>query len=170
MKNSNQTADQKLLDYYRIAPGSLAGTTAAAGGPYGESGFFQFRGQTCYGQCRSGTASDVVMAKQFDASEHALCGGSTLQLPFNFAEVVDNLRLERYRQGIAPGNEAFTRSELITKLYYLVRSALPVSLRRQLQKAYFRNWKMFPFPTWPVDFTVDSLHQELLRLLMETSR
>jgi hypothetical protein len=168
MKNPNQTADQKLLDYYQMAPGSLVCTTATAGGPHGESGFFQFAGQICYGQCQSGRASDVAMAKQFDASEDVLRTGSVVQLPFSFAEVIDNLRLERYRQGMALGKEVLTRSGFITKLYYLIRRALPVSLRRRLQKAYFRDWEMLPFPAWPVDFTVDSLHQELLRLLMET--
>ncbi len=48
-------------------------------------------------------------------------------------------------------------------------AGLPVSVRRKLQEAYFRDWKELPFPAWPVDFTVDTLHEKLLRLLMETS-
>ena len=168
MKNSTQAADQKLLDYYRMAPGSLATTVATADGRCGESGYFQFGGQTCYGRCRSGSTSDVAMVGQFDASKDILCDGSIVQLPFSFSEVVDNLRLERYPQEIARSKEILSRSELIRKLYYLIRGALPFSLRRELQKAYFRDRKLLPFPAWPVDFTVDSLHQQLLRLLMQT--
>jgi hypothetical protein len=44
-----------------------------------------------------------------------------------------------------------------------------VSVRRNFQEAYFRDWKELPFPAWPVDFTVDTLHEKFLRLLMETS-
>jgi hypothetical protein len=168
MKNSTQTVDKELLDYYRMAPGSLAGTGATADGRCGQSGFFQFGGQICYGRCRSGTTSDGAMVGQFDASKDIVCDGPIAQLPFSFTEVVDNLRLERYAQRIALGKEILSRSELIRKLYYLIRSALPFSLRRELQKAYFRDRNLLRFPAWPVDFTVDSLHQQLLRLLMQT--
>ncbi|MFZ0883833.1 MAG: polysaccharide deacetylase family protein [Candidatus Acidiferrales bacterium] len=68
-----------------------------------------------------------------------------------------------------PSAETFAASEPVRKIYYLFREFLPVSLRRHLQRAYFRDWKELPFPAWPVDFTVDTLHEEFLRLLMETS-
>src|SRR5208282_167067 len=57
--------------------------------------------------------------------------------------------------------------ELIRKSYYFVRGLLPVPVRRHLQRAYFSGWQKLPFPAWPVDFTVDMLHQELLKLSME---
>ncbi|MGB0002059.1 MAG: hypothetical protein WBQ04_18225, partial [Candidatus Acidiferrales bacterium] len=57
----------------------------------------------------------------------------------------------------------------VHKLYYFMRDFLPVSLRRQLQRIYFRDWKELPFPAWPVDFTVDTLHEEVLRLALEAS-
>jgi hypothetical protein len=34
---------------------------------------------------------------------------------------------------------------------------------------YFRDWKELAYPVWPVDFTVDNLHEELLRLFLEVS-
>src|SRR5262249_19995515 len=34
---------------------------------------------------------------------------------------------------------------------------------------YFRDWEELPFPSWPLDFTVDNLHEEFLRLLMKSS-
>ncbi|HKW34957.1 MAG TPA: hypothetical protein VJN92_18245 [Candidatus Acidoferrum sp.] len=53
--------------------------------------------------------------------------------------------------------------------YYLIRSNLPTPVRRWVQKAYFRDWKELRFPSWPVDFTVDNLHQTYLTLLMEAT-
>lgn len=48
-----------------------------------------------------------------------------------------------------------------------MRHLLPFSLRRTLQRAYFRGWQNIRFPVWPVDFTVDTLHEELLKLAMK---
>jgi hypothetical protein len=167
MTNQNQTANQRLLDYYHISPDSLGcGLTTTDRLPR-DIGFFQFGVQVCYGRCQSGTTPDVAESRRFDASKDVLCDGATIQVPFSFSEVVDNLRLERYRQNMVPRREVFARSELIRKWYYLIRGGLPASVRRQLQKAYFSDREELPFPAWPVDFTVDNLHQELLRLLMQ---
>jgi hypothetical protein len=38
-----------------------------------------------------------------------------------------------------------------------------------LQKIYFRDWKEIAFPAWPVDFTVDNLHRQMLRIVLEAS-
>src|SRR6516162_2420788 len=152
-----------------MAPGSLTGAVVSADGNYGENGFFQFGRQVCYGRCLSGATLDVAMAGQFDASKDIVSSDSIVKLPFSFPEVVDNLRLERYEHGLITGREMFAGSELLHKLYYLVRGALPVPLRRRLQKAYFSDWKALLFPSWPVDFTVDALHRAILRLLMKVS-
>ena len=55
----------------------------------------------------------------------------------------------------------------VRKAYYSIREILPVDVRRYLQRSYFNGWRKLPFPEWPVDFTVDNLHEEYLRLLME---
>ena len=70
---------------------------------------------------------------------------------------------------LIPRRKMFAENEAVHKLYYFIREYLPVSFRRQLQRIYFRDWKKLPFPTWPVDFTVDTLHEEFLRLAMEAS-
>lgn len=167
MANSDQSAAQRLQDYYRIASDMLPCTEESPDQLTGDIGFFRFRGQTCYGKSQFGTTRDVAAVGQFDASNGVLRNGPVVQLPFSFADVIDNLRLERYREGMFPGREVFARSELIRKIYYLIRRALPISARSPLQRAYFSDWRALPFPAWPVDFTVDTLHQELLRLLME---
>jgi hypothetical protein len=169
MKSPDRVAEQTLLDYYRIAPDSLPCTMASPEQLSGGFGFFQFCGQTCYGRSELGTTQDVTRASEFEASGGVLSNGLDVRFPFKFDEVVDNLRRERYQQGTVPRREVFARTELVRKLYYLVRPGLRLSLRRHLQRAYFSDWKVLRFPRWPVDFTVDALHQRLLRLLMESS-
>jgi hypothetical protein len=161
---------QTLMDYYRIPEDSFGCISPTVDSASGDIGFFQFGAKNiCYGRCQSGAAADVTGSGQFDASKHVRRDGTAIQLPFDFTEVVENLRLERYRQKMIPGREMFAASEPIRKLYYLMREYLPFSVRRLLQRAYFRGWKKLPFPAWPVDFTVDNLHEEFLRLLMETT-
>jgi hypothetical protein len=131
-------------------------------------GFFQFGPENiCYGRNRGGVSATIAGSDQFDASKAIRSIGQTMNLPFNFVEVIDNLRSERYRQEVVPRTEVFGENESIRKLYYFIREWLPVNVRRQLQKIYFRDWKEIQFPAWPVDFTVDNLHEEFLRLTME---
>ncbi|MFZ3200886.1 MAG: hypothetical protein WA175_07025 [Candidatus Acidiferrales bacterium] len=161
---------QALLDYYRLPEGSLGCATMASDGVSRDAGFFEFgTNNVCYGQCLSGVSVDVAGARQWDALKAVRRNGSTIQLPFNFSEVIENLRLEHYRKNTISGRRMVAASEPILSLYYLIRECLPVSVRRRLQRLYFRNWQELPFPSWPVDWTVDVLHKEFLGLLMETS-
>ncbi|MGA9630726.1 MAG: hypothetical protein WBQ63_04830 [Candidatus Acidiferrales bacterium] len=152
-----------------MAPGSLACTATTTDRLSADTGFFQFAAEVCYGRCQSGTTPDVAKSSQFESSKGALCDGATVQFPFSFGEVVDNLRMEHYRQSMIPQKQGFTRGQLARSLYQFIRPALPVRVRRHLQRVYLSDWKRLPFPAWPVDFTVDLLHQEFLRLLMEAS-
>jgi hypothetical protein len=161
---------QTLSDYYRIPEGSLGSPTMAADGASRDVGFFEFgTNNVCYGQSLSGVSVDVAGSGQWDALKAVRRNGSTIQLPFNFSEVIENLRLEHYRKNTISGRGMVAVSEPVLSLYYLIRECLPVSVRRHIQKLYFRKWQELPFPSWPVDWTVDSLHKEFLRLLMETS-
>ena len=159
-----------LSDYFRIPGDILCSVSLSSAFENADTGFFRFGAENiCYGRCESGTATNIAGSRQFDASKAVVRDGTTLQVPFSFDEVIENLRRERYTKCTKPEAEALTASEPIRKIYYLLREFLPVSVRRHLQRAYFRDWKELPFPAWPVDFTVDSLHQAFLRLLMETS-
>jgi hypothetical protein len=159
-----------LLDYYRLPAGLFPSLSSAIDPLPGENGFFEFGDKNiCYGRNRSGVSADVADAGKFDASEDVRLDGSTMQLPFDFTEVIENLRRERYRRNMNADRKSFSASKAVRKIYYFVREWLPVPLRRQLQKIYLRSWKDLPFPAWPVDFTVDNLHSELLRLFMEKS-
>jgi hypothetical protein len=156
-----------LNEYFRL-PESLLGSWS-----HGELGvekrFFRFGPDTvCYGQCQQGISHVNGNEELYDATEHVAVDRDCIYLPFDPGVVVDNLRLERYRESLPAVIEGgVVKRPIISKGYYAVRELLPVSVRRHLQKIYFRDWKRIPFPKWPVDCTVDSLHWELLRLLMK---
>jgi hypothetical protein len=161
---------ETLLDYYRI-PAELFGdatTTTDCGSA--DTGFFQFGSKNlCYGKSQCGVSGTSAAAKNFDASTGIVRDSGKIQLPFDPAEVVNNLRLEHYKKNLSPGGQVFDASEPVRKLYYLIREGLPVAVRRELQKLYFRKWKELTFPAWPVDFTVETLHEDFLKLLMEAA-
>jgi len=160
-----------LSDYYRLPTDLFSGVsmTPDTGAASGASGFFQFGPAICFGRNRSGVATDVLHCEQFDASRDVRIDCGNIHLPFDFDEVIDNLRQERYRKSIGVQGRPWVAAAPVRRLYYLVREFLPVSIRRQLQKIYLSGWENLPFPAWPVDFTVDTLHEESLRLLMRAS-
>lgn len=107
-----------------------------------------------------------VADELYDVSNDVLSDGSSIRLPFDAVEVVENLLYERYhvrvRDLAAPSEPGFVRS-----VYYRVRPLLGVSLRRRLQQLYFSHWREIPFPTWPVDRTVEEIFERLLALSMK---
>jgi peptidoglycan/xylan/chitin deacetylase (PgdA/CDA1 family) len=159
---------QTLSDFYRV-PEEMLGHVCVAK-PSGEAGFFRFGSEAiCYGQCESGVARTVEDAGPYDALRHVRLAGSDLHLPFDLTQVIENLRRELYVQSLIPGREKLVTQECIFKTYYFVREILPVSVRRIMQRVYFSDWKTRLFPAWPVDFTVDTLHDEILRLSIEAA-
>jgi hypothetical protein len=162
--------NQILLDYYRLSADLFPSSMTANNSVSGDSGFFQLGpGNICYGQCHTGVATDLKDSGTFDALKHVHLDGKTVQLPFAFTEVVENLRRERYQQKKLGNGNLFLESDFSRRLYYFFRDYLPFSIRRRLQKIYFRDWKELPFPAWPVDFTVDKLHEAYLQLFMEAT-
>ena len=138
--------------------------------PSGEPGFFQFgSGTLCYGQCESGVSREIGKSGRFDAFKNIHNGESGIHLPFDPVSVIENLRRERYEQSLAPNFEKLVSQEWMFVAYYSLRGILPVALRRKLQRIYLSGWQKRPFPAWPVDFTVDTLHEKLLRLSMEAN-
>jgi hypothetical protein len=164
--------DQSLEDYFRIPSKLLLGSMPTDGPMPGDRGFFQFgKGNVCYGHCQTGVADTVEGSGAFDASKDIGFNYAVgaLQLPFRFAEVVENLRLERYRSQMTTGRDALVLSGPIRNLYGLIRKCLPFAVRRRLQRVYMGDWRSLSFPAWPVDFTVEVLHEFYLRLVMEAN-
>lgn len=151
---------ENLSEYYRIPDGLLSGIPVAR--QSGEEGFFQLGpGTFGYGPCATGVSPNIENAP--------LCQASTNQLPWDPWRVIKNLRYERYEKSLMPARDKFLSQEWFLKAYYFVRDHLPTSARRYIQRAYFSNWMKRPFPAWPVDFTVDAIHEKLLQLSMEAA-
>jgi len=90
-----------------------------------------------------------------------------VRLPFDFAAVIDSLRYERYmKNGL---DKRATVRTAINNSYYFIRPILPVGVRKYLQRLRLSGWEQIPFPTWPVDRSVDTLCEQLLLLSMRAA-
>ncbi len=127
-------------------------------------GYFKLGSQTiCFGQCANGSSTPRLDDKLPDALKDVVVSAPVVHLPFDPAQVIDNLHNEKY----CSERRSFGTLRSIRSLYYTVRPAMPVSLRKQFQKVYFRGWGEIPFPSWPVDSTVEDVLERLLVLSME---
>lgn len=158
-----------LVEFYRCPEPFVS--IAPSQQPYGEPGYFAFGPDAiCYGQstCRSSARingsrlPDLINGVDFD--------GSALRLPFSAAKIVENLRFERYPTNVHGTVNAWLSSESIRRVYYTLRPMLDESLRRTLQRLYFRDWTKLPFPRWPLDTSVEHILERLLLLSMKGRR
>jgi len=119
----------------------------------------------CYGRLSYGDTAKVPVGHLEDALEHVRMDRQGVQLPFDAGEVVENLRRERYTAHFR--QEGRILNDLLRKAYYVIRPLLGVSARRHLQKMHLRGWEGIKFPDWPVDATVERIHQKLLALSLK---
>ena len=158
--------NQLLSDYYRVSENGLGRLSAAR--PSGETGFFRFgNAPICFGQSTSGVSASLENAGLYDAIKSVQLGECKVHLPFDPAEIVENLRRERYVTRLLARRGRVVDHPLVRKAYYAVRELMPVTVRKHLQKVYLGGWRDLQFPNWPVDFTVDTIHEQVLRLAME---
>jgi len=161
----NQVTRDILSEYY----GTPLLSRAVCHGEKSKSGVGFFRFGTdivCYGECTSGVASSVEGSALFDASKASGAVNPEIHLTFDVSNVIENLRRERYVTQLGSDRKRTVQHAFVRKGYYFVREHLPVWVRHYFQKAYLGDWQNLPFPHWPVDFTVDSLHEAFLRLAM----
>src|SRR5437868_2319495 len=145
-----------LAEYYRC-PDYLRDFMLAGNLREGR-GYFRFgRSTICYGTLSSGRTAETAVDGLHDALEGIGANGTRTQLPFEASELIENLRRERYAAGFHGDGQALT--EALRKAYYFVRPILPVPVRKSLQKIHLRGWDKIRFPAWPVDTTVERLHQ-----------
>jgi hypothetical protein len=144
------------LDVFDVAPGPSPG-----------AGYFRFGGGLCYGRTSAAPPSPRVNGALPELSGAVASRDGRIQLPFDLAEVVDNLRLERYALPTPAGIERLAASRLAHAAYYHVRPLLPVGVRKHLQRLRFGRWDRLAFPRWPVDTSVDTLMRGAARLLLQ---
>jgi hypothetical protein len=128
-------------------------------------GFFGFGpGTTCYGRSSAGYRRPGFEPHLYDVSKDAVSNISKVCLPFDPTEIVENLRQERYPA--ARDSKIRARAK---GAYYLLRSVLHPSVRKQVQRLQLRGWRRRPFPSWPVDRTVENICEQLLLLVLKAT-
>jgi len=159
-----ESAIRALTDYYRCPRTPvLFGVSAQS---QEEPGYFRLGlDAICYGHLSCGGASKSPVGVLEDALTHTGFESKQIELPFDPGEVIENLRHERYTAHFRA--EGLFFNEILRKTYYLIRPLLGDPARRFLQRLYLRGWDKIPFPAWPVDATVDRIHQRLLALSLK---
>ena len=133
-----------------------------------EVGFFQFGPEiTCYGRCTGGPPSRAAAAQLPSLSNFIRLAQGRLDLPFDFNEIVDNLRHEQYVPSLLQSMGKIADNDTARKIYYFLRPYLPISVRRHLQLVHFQGWEGIAFPHWPVDFTLESLMEQVMALVLK---
>jgi hypothetical protein len=153
-----------LVSYFRC-PDSLGATTADPLLSV-DAGYFRFGGATCYGRLAIATPSRRPGADLPDAASAVSSSDGRVLLPFDLGEVLDNLRFERYAREQTT-IERFSESDAAHAFYYFLRPALPIAVRKHLQRVSFAGWRRIPFPHWPVDVTVETLMRQVVRCVLE---
>ena len=158
-------ANSLLSEYYRCPettfPSFLTTETSKE-----HPGYFRLGPDiTCYGHLSHGCPVRKRVGELPDALEHVRVEDRGIQLPFDAAQVIEDLRRERYTAHFR--QEGRLLNELLRKAYYLIRPFLGVPVRRSFQKMRLHGWEDIGFPDWPVDTTVEDIHKKLLALSMK---
>jgi len=160
--------NRTLLDYYRC-PEEFA-CCAPPAVPSRRQGFFRLGSDAVgYGSVSRGFVQTLPDTDLHDALSNSVIQQGKVQLPFNPDEIVDNLRLERYPNGSAHAQASLLPAGLAAGLYYALRPLLGVRVRRHLQRLRLSRWRSLSFPRWPVDTTVEQIHETLLRLCLRAT-
>ena len=111
-----------------------------------DAGYFRFgQNTTCYGRSASGFRTGRADATLYDALADVVIRGTTVGVPFDPTDVIDNLRLERYAD--QDGHGGLSQWERILKdAYYVFRPLMPIKLRKHVQRAHLKGWRNLSFP------------------------
>ena len=132
-------------------------------------GYFRFgEGVDCYGQSCENSLSPEYRIQLDNVSRCIKVEGSSVTLPFDPDQVVDNFRRETYSGQMQSEATNFGGNPVIRAMYYLGRPAFPVHFRRILQRIRLQGGTHVPFPHWPVDRTVDRIFEELMKLVLKS--
>jgi|SRR5579875_694972 len=159
MNSSNQT----IIDHFQC-PEEYVHTSVQ--GRLSECpGFFKFGpALVCYGRCSAFVPSSNLQFPLKDARAHIGNDDEGIQLSFDIAELISNLRFERYVHNVSKTTSTGGGQQLKRLVYYTARPIMPVLVRKHLQRYSLRNWDKRKFPSWPIDTTVEGILEETMRL------
>ena len=153
-----------LTDYFRC-PNEFAGSVTTIPALDGTQGYFAFGQEiTCYGRLAGVAPAATPEGPLYDAAQGIAIEDGAVRLGFDPQEAITNLRHEAYTGGDARSGTRSTTA----KIYYFLRPLMTVGVRKHLQKMRLRNWDKRQFPRWPVDFSADNLHEQMLLLAMRS--
>jgi hypothetical protein len=95
--------------------------------------------------------------------EDVHCNVRSVRLPFSPLELISDLRHERYASA---GNHRQI-PPAVARAYYWVRPLLGMWVRKHLQRVHLRHWQQIPFPSWPVDRTVEQIFEKMMLLSLK---
>jgi hypothetical protein len=132
-----------------------------------DAGYFRLGQDTiCYGRSASGFRATRAEAVLYDVLNDVTTDGSSVFLPFDPTDVIDNFRLERYAKRFSPSAlNLWTQS--LRSAYYFLRPYMHLNIRKHVQRAHLNGWRNLVFPRWPVDTTAEDLNGQVLLLSMK---
>ena len=153
-----------LVEYFRC-PESLdvLGTALPLSA---RAGFFRFGDAVGFGRHSAWAPAARADTAVPDVMRWVSVADGRVLLPFDLAEVLGNLRYERYAGPAPTLVRRFSGSTVAHHAYYFLRPVLPVGVRKHLQRLRLSRWRGITFPRWPVDATIEMLMREVAGLAL----
>jgi len=162
---SGESPTQSTVDHYKCLAEMLP--VGICGGLLEKTGFFRFGPDSvCYGQCSAFEPADHLNGSLNDALGHVRFDQNGVTVPFHASRVVSALRNESYVDS-QNGRDAFGFGPVARASYYAIRPLLPLGLRKHLQRFALRDWRERVFPRWPVDTSVERIHESVMSLALK---
>lgn len=135
-----------------------------------DSGYFRFGPDAIsFGRTSTGYRTPDAEALLYGALPDLKAKDSTVLLPFNPTEIIDNLCTERYTKNCRQSEWSWGL-RFLRDAYYRLRPLMGVGLRKHLQRVHASGWRNIHFPHWPVDTSVEQLSEALLLSAMKAKR
>jgi hypothetical protein len=157
------TLNQLLTEHFRCPDSGI--DFVSPGVDESQTGFFRLgEDVVCYGRTNAPRVARTVEEPLNDASADTQFEPGRCRLSFDAVDAIENLRRERYVSNGKSRANGGRPHGLSRSLYYSVRSLLPITIRRRLQRRVLAPRMKVCFPNWPVDRTADRLLENLLAL------
>ena len=128
-----------------------------------KTGFFRFgRDLICYGPVASISPAKSPFANLPDVESFLRYEDGHAVLPFVPDQIAEGLLNEVYSNQMEPEYTRLGSHSAVRRIYYWGRPLLSLRLRSVLQRIKLRGKLKSPFPSWPVDRSVDKLFEKLM--------
>src|ERR1700741_4488102 len=152
---------QRFSDYFRCPDDFVDFRLSAELAP--RAGFCRFGPDLmCYVRTISGRTQPDPSGSLEDVFSQTRTKQRTVYLPFSIDEVMEHLRRKPYSTPSLAHNTGSAAQSVACKIYYIVRPFLPTFIGQHIQRLALHHWDERPFPSWPIDHTVDRLFESAM--------